>query len=78
MKNEKIIIPTKKLEYLRSGMSGMAKLSPKAYNMIVDIANESGRPMSKVASEIIEQAIEKGLVVLEQNIDAEDEDLGGD
>lgn len=72
--NGKIIIPTKKLEYLRSGMSGMAKLSPKAYNMIVDLANESGRSMSKIASEIIEQAIEKGLVELEQNCSADEDE----
>lgn len=74
MKSDKIIIPTKKLEYLRSGMSGMAKLSPKAYNMIVDLANESGRSMSKIASEIIEQAIEKGLVELEQNCSADEDE----
>lgn len=73
MKDGRIIIPTKKLEYLRSGMSGMTKLTPKAYNLIVDLANESGRSMSKIASEIIEQAIEKNLVVLEQNYSSEEE-----
>lgn len=69
---QKIIIPAKKLEYLRSGMSGMTKLTPKAYNLVVDLANESGRSMTKVASEIIEQAIEKGLVVMEQPCQAEE------
>ena len=69
---QKIIIPAKKLEYLRSGMSGMTKLTPKAYNLVVDLANESGRSMTKVASEIIEQAIEKGLVVMEQPCRAEE------
>lgn len=72
MDKKKIIIPAKKLEYLRSGMSGMAKLTPKAYNLVVDLANESGRSMTKVASEIIEQAIEKGLVELEQHSSAEE------
>ena len=74
MKNGKIIIPAKRLQYIRPGMSGVVKMSPKVYNMLVDLANESGRPMNRIASAIIEQAVEKDLVELERCYEPEEGD----
>lgn len=68
MKDEKIIIPAKKLEYMKPGKIGMVKMSPKAYNMLVDIANESGMSICKTTSAIIEQAVEKDLIIFERDL----------
>ena len=66
MKEDKIVIEAVTLQHLRPGQVPMVKVSSKAYNALVDLANESGRPLSRVASAIIEQAIEKDLVELER------------
>ncbi len=58
----KIVIPGKTLQHLRPGQIGMVKLTPKAYNLIVDLANESSMTLSNIASEIIIQAVEKNLI----------------
>ena len=52
----------------------MIKVSPRAYNMIVDLANESGRPMNRIATAIIEQAVDKDLVELERSYAPEEGD----
>lgn len=66
MKTDKIVIPAKRLEHLRPGQHSVVKISPAAYNILVDLANESGRPMNRVASAIIEQTFEKDLIELER------------
>ncbi len=66
MKDDKIIIPAKKLSHLKPGQNSCIKISPRAYNLLVDIANESGRPLNRVSSAIIEQAIDKDLIELER------------
>lgn len=66
MSASKIIIPAKTLQHLRPGQVGMVKLTPKAYNALVDLANESGMTLSKIASEIIDQATEKDLIQFER------------
>ena len=71
---EKIVIPAKRLSYIKPGQSGMIKVSPRAYNMIVDLANESGRPMNRIATAIIEQAVDKDLVELERSYAPEEGD----
>ena len=71
---EKIIIPAKRLNYIKPGMAGVVKVSPKVYNMLVDLANESGRPMNRIATAIIEQAVEKDLVELERSYSPESEE----
>ena len=68
MSNEdKIVMPAKKLRYLQPGQTSLVKVSPKAYDALVDLANESGLPLSRVASVIIEQATEKNLIQMERN-----------
>lgn len=62
MSRSKIVIQAKALQHLRPGQVGMLRLSEKAYNALVDLSNESGVPLSKIASEIIEQATEKDLI----------------
>ena len=54
----KIHIPGKRLEYLRPGQPPVVRLSPAAYNKIVELANESSLSMGRVASEIIIQGAE--------------------
>ena len=66
MKEDKIIIPAKKLEHLRPGQHPVVKISPACYDMLVDIANETGRPLNRVASAIISQAVEKDLIEFER------------
>ena len=65
-----IVIPAKKLEHMKPGKIGMVKMSPKAYNILIDIANESGMSICKVASIVIEQASEKNLIVFERTLSA--------
>lgn len=72
MSASKIIIPAKTLQHLRPGQVGMVKLTPKAYNALVDLANESGMTLSKIASEIIDQATEKDLIQFEREETAEE------
>lgn len=62
MKDKKIIIPAKALQHLRPGQVGMVKLTPAAYNALVDLANESGMTLTNLASEIVIQATEKDLI----------------
>lgn len=63
---EKIIITGKRLEHLKDGQTPIVKLTPKAYNALIDIANESTLPLNRIASDIIEQAIDKDLVALQR------------
>lgn len=62
MKDKKIVIPARVLQHLRPGQIGMVKLTPAAYNALVDLANESGMTLTNLASEIIIQATEKDLI----------------
>lgn len=62
MNENKIVIPAKALSHLQPGQSGMLRLKPKAYNALVDLANESGMTLSGIASEVIIQAIDKNLI----------------
>lgn len=67
---QKIILSAKKrmpLQHLRPGKVGMVKLIPPAYNALVDLANESGLTLSAMASDIITQAISKGLIQFKTN-----------
>lgn len=67
MDEKKIVIPAKALQHLQPGQSGMLRLKPKAYNSLVDLANESGMALSNLASEIIIQAIDKNLIQLNRS-----------
>lgn len=65
MEQQKIIISAKRkmlLQHLRPGKIGMVKITPEAYNILVDMANDSGMTLSNIASSIIIQAASKGLI----------------
>ena len=66
MKEDKIVIPAKTLQHLHPGKVGMVKLTPEAYNAIVDLTNECGMTLSRIASTIIVQAVNKDLIELER------------
>lgn len=66
--NKKIIIPGKVIQHLKPGQQPVIRVSPEAYNMLVDLANESVLPLNRVATFIIKQAIEGDLVVLERSV----------
>ena len=65
MEQQKIIISAKRktmLQHLRPGKIGMVKIIPEAYNILVDMANDTGMTLSNIASSIIIQAASKGLI----------------
>lgn len=41
---------------------GVIKINKKAFQLLTDVVNESGRSVRDIASDIIVQAIEKGLI----------------
>ena len=63
MRDEKIHIPAKRIV---SNGQGVIKITPEAYNSLVDVVNESGLSVRQVASIIILQAIEKNLIVFDR------------
>ena len=57
----KIHIPGKHREYANS--QSVIKVTPEAYNMLIDVVDESdGLSMRQIASLIITQAVEQGLI----------------
>lgn len=54
----KIHIPGRRLEKLRPGQQPVIRLTPKAYDVLMDIVNESSLSVTRVASEIIIQSQE--------------------
>jgi len=61
MSDGKIHIPGKRREYVNK--SGIIRITPEAYNALVDIIEESdGLSMRQVVSLIITQAIEQNLI----------------
>ena len=54
---------------IKPNSQGVIKLTPKAHELLVDVVNESGRSMHDVASQIIIQAIENGLIVYDREGD---------
>lgn len=58
-----IHIPGKKL---RANEQGVIKLSAEAIEDLVDLANESGMSIKRIASEIITQAVRKNLIVFDR------------
>ena len=47
---------------------GVIKITPKAYLFLADVVNESGGSIRDVASNIIVQAIEKGLIAYDREV----------
>ena len=67
--DKRIHIPGKKLQKLKPGQQAVVRLSPEAYDELIDIANESSLPVGKVASLIIMQA--KDLIVFDREEEEE-------
>lgn len=63
MNDGKIHIRAKKL---KPNEQGVIKVSPKANELLIDIANETGRSIRDIASQIIVQAIENELVIYDR------------
>ena len=67
MNDGKIHITARQREY--ASVQACIKLSPKAYNLLIDVVEESGRiSMKEAASEIIIQAIEKRLICFDREV----------
>ena len=55
MKN-KFVLKAKRLPYVEEDSRPVVKISAESYNLLVDMANESGMPLSKIASKAINYA----------------------
>lgn len=67
MNDGKIHITARQREY--TSVQACIKLSPKAYNLLIDVVEESGRiSIKEAASEIIIQAIEKRLICFDREV----------
>lgn len=65
MKDGKIHIPAKRREY--SNEQCAVKLTPEAYNAVVDIVNESdGMSMRQIISKIIMETIENEMIIFDR------------
>lgn len=52
----KIHIPGRREPYLQPGQQAVVRLTPEAYNALIDITNASALSLGRVASEIILQS----------------------
>ena len=65
MKDRKIHIPARRRVY-SNDQCGI-KLTPEAYDLVVDIVNEAdGMSMRQIVSQIIIEAVEKELIVFDR------------
>ena len=60
----KIKIPARKLMPVNSAQ--IVRVSAEAYNVLVDLYNQSSLSMSEILSEIVIQASQEGLIQLEK------------
>lgn len=65
MAREMIHIPGRMLEYLKPGKQAIVRISPEAYNALVDYANESAWSIGRIATEIILQS--KDCVMIDRD-----------
>ena len=72
----KIHIKGKTLKRLQPGQQPVVRLSPDAYNTLVDLANESQWGMNKIASEIIIQSADN--VVFDRDDEPSVSEQGGE
>ena len=68
--NGKIHIPGRHLAKLKPGQQPIIRVTPEAYDTLIDIVNESSLSMLKVASLIIIQS--KDLIVFDREEKEED------
>lgn len=59
MSDGKIHLPLRNAEYLRPGQQAVIRITPMAYNALINICNKTTLPLKSVASEIILQSIER-------------------
>ena len=59
MNDGKIHFPPKKAEYLKPGQQAVVRVTPKAYNALIDICNKTSLPQKTVVSEIILQSLNR-------------------
>ena len=59
MKDGKIHIPAKKA---KPNQQGVIKITPEAFSALVEVVNETGMSIREVASIIITQAVNNGLI----------------
>lgn len=57
-KTEKFILKRDGLRHIPDDQKAVVKITGEAYNLLIDMANESGMPLSKVASKAIKYASE--------------------
>ena len=63
--DNKIHIPAKKA---RANEQGVIKLTPSAMEALMEVVNETDRSIREFASLIIEQAIDKNLIVFDREV----------
>lgn len=59
MNDGKIHIPGRKKEKIGNGQQPIVRLTSEAYNALVEVYNESTVSMTKIASEIIMQSLDR-------------------
>ena len=62
MSDKKIHIPGRNLEKLKPGQQPVIRLTPEAYDALMEIVNESSLSVKMVASEIILQSRENIVI----------------
>ena len=67
MQDKKIHILSKKIKL--NNKQGVIKITPKAFELLAEVVNESGQSLKSVASQIIIQAIENDLIVYDRKVD---------
>lgn len=59
----RIHIPARRVE---KNPQGVIKITPEAFDALVEVMNETGMSARQAASTIISQAVEKGLIVYDR------------
>ena len=63
---QKFILPRPKRHYKQHNSQMVIKINAEAYNALIDMASESGRPIKDIAS--------KAIIYASQNVQYEDEE----
>ena len=64
-RDDKIHIPAKKV---RVNEQGVIRLTPSATEALMEVVSETDRSIREIASLIIEQAIDKNLIVFDREV----------
>lgn len=66
-KDGKIHFPSRTKGYLQPGQQAVVRVTPEAYNALVDICNQTHLPQKIVVSEIITQSLDRIVFDEEEN-----------